>query len=185
MPTDLRTRPVWRRSFSLPQPPFNEEQAAYCLNAAEALVSEVQAATGDARFPRQRWIDWLCRRTEAYYRTSRGIRERLRSPQDRHWFRVYQPHWLHAALLRTDFKYRRLLPPEMCGGHSPLSHPVAPWGGTTKGGRASPFTLPTVVHPRDEAEMEPGCSTYLRQASRMDCRVAGWVLAIAIGSAAR
>jgi hypothetical protein len=77
MPTDPRTRPVYLRSFARPQPPFTDEQVVYCLNAAEAVVNEVQAVTGEVRFPRQRWIDWLCRRTEAYFRTSRGIRSRL------------------------------------------------------------------------------------------------------------
>ncbi len=129
MPTDPRTRPVWRRSFARPQPPFTEEQAAYCLSAAEAVVNEVQAVTREARFPRQRWIDWLCRRTEAFYRTSRGIRARLSSPHDREWLRVYQRHWLFTALLRTNFKYRRQLPPEMWGGHSPMDCPPTFWTG--------------------------------------------------------
>jgi len=123
MPTDPRTRPVWRRSFARPQPPFTENQAAYCRIAAEAVVNEVQAVTREARFPRQRWIDWLCRRTEAYYRTSRGLRTRFSGPHDREWMRVYQRHWLHTALLRTNFKYRRLLPPEMWAGHLPLDCP--------------------------------------------------------------
>lgn len=68
-------------------------------------------------------MDWLCRRTEAYFRTSRRIRTRLTGSHDRHWFRVYQRHWLHTALLRTRGRYRRLLPPEMWGGHSPLDCP--------------------------------------------------------------
>ena len=123
LPTDPRTRPVWRRSFARPQPPFTDFQASLCHNAAEAVVNEVQAVTHERRFSRQRWIDWLCRRTEAYYRTSRGLRERFSGPHDREWFRVYQRHWLHTALLRTNFKYRRLLPPEMWGGHSPLACP--------------------------------------------------------------
>ena len=127
MPTDPRSRPAWRRSFARPQPPFTEDQAAYCRIAAEAVVNEVQTVTREARFPRQRWIDWLCRRTEAYYRTSRGIRARLGGPHDRLWFRVYQRHWLFAALLQTNCKYRRQLPPEMWGGHSPLACPPTFW----------------------------------------------------------
>jgi hypothetical protein len=114
---------VYLRSFPRPQPPFTADQAALCLNAAEAVVNEVQGVTGEAHFPRQRWIDWLCRRSEAYFRTSRGIRERFSGAHDRHWFRVYQRHWLYAALLQTNFKYRRLLPPEMWGGHSPRDCP--------------------------------------------------------------
>ena len=123
MPTDPRTRPVYRRSFPRPQPPFDDFQATLCWNAAEAVVDEVQAVTRERRFARQRWMDWLCRRTEAYFRTSRRIRTRLIGPHDRHWFRVYQRHWLHTALLRTRGRYRQLLPPEMWGGHSPLDGP--------------------------------------------------------------
>lgn len=127
MPTDPRTRPVWRRSFARPQAPFTDDQFAYCWTAAEAVVNEVVAATGEARFPRRRWIDWLCRRTEAFFRTSRRIRVRLSGSHNRHWFRVFQRHWLFAALLQSNFKYSRLLPPEMWGGHSPLDHAPAPW----------------------------------------------------------
>lgn len=127
MPTDPRTRPVWRRSFARPQPPFTADQSALCWNAADCVVREVMLATGAARFPRQRWIDWLCRRSEAYYRTSRGIRERFSGPHDREWMRVYQRHWLHAALCQTNAKYRHLLPSEMWGGHSPLDLPPTPW----------------------------------------------------------
>lgn len=127
MPTDPRTRPAWRRSFARPQAPFTEDQFVYCWNAADCVVNEVQAVTRETRFPRRRWLDWLCRRSEAFFRTSRGIRARLSGPHDRHWFRVYQRHWLFAALLQTRFKYRRLLPPEMWGGHSPLGCPPTFW----------------------------------------------------------
>lgn len=127
MPTDPRTRPVYLRSFPRPQPPFDDFQFSLCWAAAEAVVNEVQAVTREQRFPRKRWMDWLFRRTEAYFRTSRGSRARLTGPHDRHWFRVYQRHWLHTALLRTNFKYRRLLPPEMWGGHSPLDCPPTLW----------------------------------------------------------
>jgi hypothetical protein len=123
MPTDPRARPVYLRSFARPQPPFTEDQAAYCRVAAEAVVNEVQTVAREARFPRQRWLDWLCRRTEAYYRTSRGLRERFSGPHDREWLRVYQRHWLFAALCQTNARYRRLLPPEMWGGHAPLDCP--------------------------------------------------------------
>lgn len=124
MPTDPRTRPAWRRSFARPQAPFTPDQATYCWNAAEAVVDEVQAVTRERGFPRRRWIDWLFRRTEAYFRTSRALRARFSGPQDREWLRVYQRHWLFAALLQTNFKYRRLLPPEMWSGHSPCECPV-------------------------------------------------------------
>lgn len=133
MPTDPRTWPAWKRAlrahrwFLMPRPPFNEEQQAYAHFAARAVVREVMRAFDLRRFPEKRWMDWLCRRAEAYARLSRRLRPRLTGPHDREWLRVYMRYWLFCGLRRSDYALGRRLPPDMWSGHSPLTHGPAPW----------------------------------------------------------
>ncbi len=101
LPSDPRTWPAWKRAlrahrwFLTPGPPFNEDQQAYAHFAARAVVRGVMLAFDLRRFPEKRWIDWLCRRAEAYARLSRRLRPRLTGPHDREWLRVYMRNWLY------------------------------------------------------------------------------------------
>lgn len=85
------------------------------------------ATLGLRRFPRARWIDWLCRRAECYARLSKKLRPRLTGPHDREWLRIYMRNWLYTALRRTQPHLADCLPPEMWSGASPLAHGIVTW----------------------------------------------------------
>ena len=126
LPADPRTWPEWRqrlrahRVYLRPRPPFTEDEFVYCWNAADCVVLEVIWALNLRRFPRKQWIDWLCRRAEAFYRVKRRMRARFRGPCDREWLRVYMRNWLFTALRQNDYRIGCRLPPEMWAGHSPF-----------------------------------------------------------------
>ena len=135
IPTDPRTWPAERHAFGIaarkyfarPQSPWTHDHGLAPEIVAACVVREVMLALNLARFPAQRWADWLTRRAHALCRVEKKFRARMDGPHEREYCYTYMRHWLYIGLHKSNWKHADLLPESMHSGQPPTADSITIW----------------------------------------------------------
>jgi hypothetical protein len=116
-----------RKYFARPQSPWTYDHGLAPEIVAACVVREVMLALNLARFPAQRWSDWLTRRAHALYRVEKKFRARMDGPHEREYCYTYMRHWLYIGLHKSNWKHADLLPESMHSGQPPTADSITIW----------------------------------------------------------